>query len=336
MKRLLRFLLLAPLSLLAFGCVLWAAGALWFDLPWAALRVPAALGFFAMMAVAVLRLRKPWLRLAACLAAFAIVLSWWRTLRPSHDREWQRDVDRTAWAEVSGDEITFHHVRHFDYRTEADYTPRWETRTVRLSQLTGIDIAINYWGSPWIAHPIASFQFADGPPLCFSIETRREAGESYSALGGLYRRFELIYIVADERDVLRVRTNYRRGEDVYLYRSQASAANARRRFMEYVQALNYVHSQPVWYNAITTNCTTTIRIQHTSSNRPPWDWRMLLNGKGDEMLFERGALATGGLGFPELKAQAKINAAARAADTDPEFSKRIRENRAGFLAPGSR
>ena len=92
------------------------------------------------------------------------------------------------------------------YHTAIDYTPRWETRTVRLSQITGIDLAINSWGSPWIAHPIVSFQFAAAQPLCFSIETRKKSGQSYSMIGGLYRQFELIYIVADERDVIRVRS----------------------------------------------------------------------------------------------------------------------------------
>ena len=138
------------------------------------------------------------------------------------------------WAEVKGDEVTLHNVRNCDYRTEANYTSRWETRTVRLSQLTGIDLAINYWGSPWIAHPIASFQFADAPPLCFSIEARKELGESYSAIGGFFRQFELIYVVADERDVIRVRTKFRRGEDAYLYRTTAPPEKARERFMDYI------------------------------------------------------------------------------------------------------
>jgi hypothetical protein len=201
---------------------------------------------------------------------------------------------------------------------------------VRLSNLTGIDLAINYWGSPWMAHPIASFQFADAPPLCFSIETRKEIGESYSAIAGFFRQFELIYVVADERDVIRVRTNFRRGEDVYLYRTTASPEKARERFMDYIVALNELHSHPLWYNAATTNCTTTIRTQHATTHRAPWDWRILLNGKADEMMFERGALATGGLPFAELKTRALINAAANAADARPDFSRLIRTGLPGF------
>ena len=122
---------------------------------------------------------------------------------------------------------------------------------------------INYWGSPWMAHPIASFQFADAPPLCFSIETRKEMGERYSAIGGLFRQFELVYVVADERDLYRVRTNFREGEDFYLYRTKAQPERARGRFMEYSPTERTARA-PALYNAVTTNCTTSIRTQHAA------------------------------------------------------------------------
>src|SRR5439155_17862822 len=109
--------------------------------------------------------------------------------------------------------------------------------------------------SPWIAHPIVSFQFADALPLCFSIETCKTIGQRYSALEGLYRQYTLIYVVADERDSIRVRSNYRH-EDVYLYRTLASPAQARGRFLEYIQATNELRDHPRWYNAVTSNCTT--------------------------------------------------------------------------------
>jgi hypothetical protein len=275
-------------------------------------------------------MRGAWRKLGATFFGCALVLAWWLTLKPSNTRAWQPDVAQEPWAEVKGDEVTLHNVRNCDYRTETDYTPRWETRTVRLSQLTGIDLAINYWGSPWMAHPIASFQFADAPPLCFSIETRKEIGESYSAIGGFFRQFELIYVAADERDVIRVRTNFRRSEDVYLYRTTAPPEKARERFMDYIAALNELHAHPRWYNAATTNCTTSIRTRQAATQRAPWDWRILLNGKGDELMFERGALATGGLPFAELKTRALINSAAKAADATPDFSRLIRTGLPGF------
>ena len=322
-----------PLRLLRFTLVwlvllagtAWAFGALWFDFPVAALRETLAVIFLAGVLVALIIVRPRW-RGKMCVAiAITLVAGCWLMLQPSNDRNWQPDVAQTAWVEINGDEITLHNVRNCDYRTETDYTPRWETRTVRLSQLTGLDLAICYWGSPWMAHPVASFQFADTPPICFSIETRKEVGETYSALGGFYRQYELIYIVADERDVLRLRTNFRENEDVYLYRTTAPPAQARRRFLEYVNALNALHSRPRWYNALTTNCTTSIRTQRPANERMPWDWRILVNGKGDEMMYERHLVVTGDLPFAELKQRSHINARARAAGLAPSFSTLIRE-----------
>ena len=197
---------------------------------------------------------------------------------------------------------------------------------MHLSKLTGADIAVTYWGSPLIAHPIVSFRFADAAPLCFSIETRKRIGQSYSTIGGIYRQFTLIYVVADERDVIRLRTNYRKGEDVYLYHTNLSQAQARARFLEYVGSLNELREKPRWYNALTTNCTTSIRTQQPPNERLPWDWRILLNGKGDEMMYEHHVFATGGLSFPELKARSLINLRARAANDSPDFSKLIRED----------
>jgi hypothetical protein len=255
------------------------------------------------------------------------------TLFPTNDSDWQPDVAQKAWAHIQGDEVTLHNVRNCEYRTETDYTPHWETRTMRISQITGIDLAIDYWGSPWIAHPIVSFQFADAPPLCFSIETRKKLGQTYSTIGGLYRQFELIYIVADERDVIRVRTNYRK-EDVYLYRTTVSPEHARERFLEYIHSLNSLRNKPRWYNAITTNCTTSIRTQHPPKERIPWDWRILLNGKGDELMYERHFIVTSGLPFAELKTRSLIDTRARAANDSPDFSKLIRVGLPFLPQPG--
>src|SRR5450432_1743103 len=265
-----------------------------------------------------------WHAMGLVAAGFIAVIAWWFTIKPSNEGNWQPDVAQTAWAEIAGDTVTLHNVRNCDYRTETDYTPRWETRTVRISQITGIDLAINYWGSPWIAHPIVSFQFAGAPTVCFSIETRKRTGQSYSAIRGLYRQFELIYVVADERDVIRVRTNYRHGEEIYLYRETVTSAQARERFQEYLRSLNQIRDHPRWYNAITTNCTTSIRDQHPTAERIPWDWRLLLNGKGDELMFERHTIVTAGLPFSELKARSLVNARAKAADASDDFSELIR------------
>ena len=316
--------------LAALGCAVWAFGALHFDFPiW---KSAVAWAFAAAVLAGVVFLHGAWRKIGATFLAFALVLAWWLTLRPTNQSDWQPAVAKVAWAEIDGDVVTLHNVRNWDYRTKDDYTPLWETRTVRLSQITGVDLAVDYWGSPWIAHPIASFQFADAPPVCFSIETRMKTGQAYSAIGGLYRQFELIYVVADERDAIRLRTNYR-GEDIYLYRTTLSPAQARERFLEYLRSLNEMRDRPRWYNAVTTNCTTSIRAQHSAAEHLPWDWRILLNGKGDEMMFENRTIATGGLPFAELRRKALINAAAKAADKSAGFSSLIRKGRPGLAVP---
>jgi len=320
----LRFIALALGWIAAVLCAAWAVGALYFDFP--AAGKWAAFLFVVILVAAIIFVHGKLLKLATVFGAFALVLLWWLTLKPSNDRAWQPDVAQTAWAEIDGNEVTVHNVRNCDYRTETDFTPRWEIRTVRLSQIAGMDLAIMYWGSPWMAHPIVSFRFADALPLCFSIETRKAVGQSYSAVGGLYRQYTLIYVVADERDSIRVRSNYRPGEEVYFYRTMASPEQARTRFLEYLNTINALRDQPRWYNALTDNCTTNIRTQRSINERAPWDWRMLLNGKADEMLYERHAIARGGLSFAELKQRRQINLRARSADQHPHFSRLSHEN----------
>jgi Domain of unknown function (DUF4105) len=310
----------AVLGALAFS--VWMFGALVYDGPGVVIASLVAIVLLAVMAKLGFH-RRAWIVWGTCMVAG---LAWWLTLTPPVDDEWQADVAQVATAKIDGDVVTFHNVRDFEYRSATDFTPRWITREVKLSSLTGVDIAINYWGSPWMAHPIVSFRFSDSPPLAFSIETRKRVGQSYSAIGGLYRQYSLACIVAEERDVLGVRAVHRKGEDVYLYRTILSPEKARTRLLEYIATINSLAEKPRWYNAITTNCTTAIRSQHTQGDRIPWDWRILVNGKGDEMMFEQGMFESGGLTFPKLKQRAHANTSIIAADGAVDFSARIRED----------
>lgn len=317
----------AAVWLAAFLSVLWSAAALHFDFPVAPSWVTGL--FVAAVAFATWWFRgRRWVALVP-LAASALVFAWWSSLRPSHDRAWPDEYARLPWAEVDGDRVTIHEVRDFDYPADGATLPRWTTRTIRLDDVEGIDIAVNYWGSPWIAHPIVSFRVRGEEPLAFSIETRREEGEEYSALAGFFRQYELIVLAGSERDLLGVRAVRRKGEDIYLYSTTATPETARRRLVEYVATMNDLHERPRWYNAVTSNCTTAIRSMQAGP-RAPFDWRLLINGKGDEMLYERASLRTGGLPFPELKRRAHANEAARAAFGGGSFSTAIREGRPGF------
>jgi hypothetical protein len=325
------------IGLAALGCILalltlWAVAALYVDFRVPALRVPVT-GLYVVAVILILfRAKGQPTRAGLLFAGFCLVLGWWLSLRPTNEGNWQPNADRTAWVELDGDRATIHNLRDCDYRTETDYTGCWSDRTVYLSQLRFADFFFTNWGPRWIGHPIVSFQFGDSDHIAFSIEARYKVGQSYSAVLGFFRQYELIFVAADERDVIRLRTNYRKDEEVYMYRTTVPPAAAREIFLVYVTYLNRLKDQPEWYNALTRNCTTTIdrQIAADMTNPQPWNYQLVLNGTLDRLLYDRGRLATGGLPFPELRQREHINAAAHAADQSPEFSALIRVGRVGF------
>ena len=255
---------------------------------------------------------------------FAVVIMWWLTIPPSNARDWQPDVAVLPYATFNGNEVTIHNIRNSDYRTETDYTVRHYDKTFDLAKLKSVDLSLVYWGSPYIAHTMMSFGFEGDGTICFSIETRKEIGEAYSTIKGFFRQYEITYVVADERDLIGLRTNYRVGEDVYLYRLNAPADLARNVFLSYLQEVNSLKEQPEWYNALTDNCTTSIR-GHTAPYNPDarLDWRIIVNGFIDEMLYERKTVDTS-MPFPELKKRSLINEKAKGMDKSPDFSQLIR------------
>jgi Domain of unknown function (DUF4105) len=319
---------------LAILLTLWASAALYIDLRIPSVKHLAGISYAVLVIFLAARASTHLQRMLICAAAFALVLIWWLHLKPSNDRPWQPDVANTPWAEIHGDHITLHNFRFCHYRAEFDYTCDWLTKSLDLSQLRGVDLAITYWGSPYIAHPILSFWFGDDQYVAASIETRKEAGEGYSAILGFFRQYELIYVFADERDLIRLRTNYRKDEEVYLFHTTAGPEWARQLFLEYLGRANRLRTHPKWYNALTRNCTTVIFHSMADIGRLPpgtslHNWHAILNGRGDEMLYQGGNLE-GSLPFPELKESAHINAAAREAGDSPDFSRRIRLGRPGF------
>jgi hypothetical protein len=282
-------------------------------------------GLFVIAVVAtLLRVRPPWRKLGALALLFGAFAAWYATVRASNDRDWSPEVAHPPTGVVRGDTLVVENVRNFAYRSETDFTERWETRTYDLAAIEGADLFLSYWGSPSIAHTIVSWDFADSPPLAISIETRKEKGESYSAVRGFFREYEVYYVAADERDLIGVRTNHR-NEQVYLYRVRVAPAEARALLLDYVATMNDLAAHPRWYNAAIDNCTTGIRVhvQHVGRARP-WDWRILVNGHADRMLYERGSL-NADLPFDELKRRSNVVARAQAAGAAPDFAARIRE-----------
>lgn len=260
---------------------------------------------------------------ALAVAAFAIV---WSTVKPSNDRDWQTDVAVLPYATFDGELVTIHNIRNFDYRTETDFTPRYYDKTYDLRDLETADLITCYWMGDAIAHVMMSFGFAERDFVTVSIETRKQKGESYSTVNGFFRQYELIYIVGDERDLVRLRTNYRKDppEEVYVFRTNAPKENVRRLFLDYVKTINSLTTQPQFYNTLTTNCTTNV-VRHTRVNPGGghYSWKVLLSGYAPQYAYDRGRLDQS-IPFEELKQRSHVNEAAHAADRDPDFSRRIR------------
>lgn len=314
------------LWLLLLLAVAWGAAALWIDGPAARwLAGLLAAGYVALSLALVIRIRVFRGGFVAALVPFAAVLAWWLSIPASNDRNWLADVARPPVAEIRGNLVTVRNIRNFEYRSsDTDFVEHWDTRTYDLDQLVGVDLFLSYWGPTLIAHTIMSWEFADGSQLAISIETRKEKGEEYSAVLGFFRQFELYYVVADERDVIGVRTDHR-GEQVFLYRLRMPVDRARALLLRYLEEANRIARQPVWYNALTLSCTTT--ITHNVAAIGPamaFDWRILANGRLDELLYQRGAINTA-LPFPELRSRSDITAKSKAAGAAADFSRRIRE-----------
>ena len=311
---------------------LWAVAALYVDFRIAALRIPVTLIYILGIIAALFKFKRSRWAAVLCFAGFCWVLAWWLTLKPSNEGNWQPDVARTAWAEMDGDRVTIHNLRNCDYRTETNYSDCWSDRTLYLSQIRGADFFLTNWGIPFASHPIVSFQFGDNQHVAFSIEARYKADQAYSTILGCFRQYGLIFVASDERDVIRLRTNYRKDEEVYLYRVKVPPEVARAMFLTYVAYLNKLKDHPEWYNEVTRNCTTTLQkpLAADVNNPQPWNYQFLLNGTLDKLLYDRGRLVTGGLPFPELKQREHINAVAQAANRSPDFSALIRAGRVGF------
>jgi hypothetical protein len=305
---------------------LWVSAALWYQGPGGAfgrsLVIALWLAFTAFLIAASYR-GQGWLPIAMFLVVFAAVLIWWMRLRPSNDRDWADDVARITHGEIDGDTVTLREVRNFDWRSNTDYTPRWETRRYDLRQLDSVDMITSYWTGRAIAHVLFSFGFRDGQHVVFSVEIRRERSEQFSELGGFFKEFELSIIASDERDVIRVRTNVR-GEEDYLYRINLPPEAARSLFKAYVEEANHLVTTPRYYNTITVNCTMLVyHMVKRIVGRLPFSYQLLFSGYLPEYVHSVGGLDPR-YALPELRSFGRITDRARRADRSETFSRDIR------------
>lgn len=305
----------------------WGVMALQLQLPFGVLaKSVITLLFVAAMlgAITLLWKRQRLLLLAVLVVTWGLLLGWWATILPRADRDWQPDMARIAEARIDGDILTVANVRNFNWRSDTDFDQRWETRRYHLSQLTGADLFLSYWAGESIAHAIISFTFADGGPLALSIEIRKENGESYSAIAGFFKTYELALIAADERDVVKVRSMVRH-EDVRLYRLDIQRATALGLLTQYVEFSRDMTAAPRWYNTLTANCTTIIfGMARRLDPKVEFDWRILLPGHLPEYLRAHD-FVTRSVPLDTLVARARIGDRSVAPPPDPGFSARIRQ-----------
>ena len=252
-----------------------------------------------------------------------------KTIAPSNFRDWRPEQAVLPYAERHGNLVTVHNVRDCQYFSDDLFVVEYDDRTYDLAQVRGVDfLMVPFDTNPSLAHTMLSFEFArpDGRSdhLAVSVETRKEKDENYAAWKGSARQYELMYVVADEEDVIRVRTNFR-GEDVYLYHSTATPEAARELFVDVMGRVNELASRPEFYDTLTNNCTTNIvrHINRIRPNRIAYDVRVLLPGYSDELAYEEGLIEPHGT-FDETKARAHINELAQRCPEGQDFSQAIR------------
>jgi hypothetical protein len=305
---------------------IWAALAIWYQAPGGQpLKVSMVVLWMAFSLATLIALwqGRAGIAVLAFALAFGALLFWWQHIAPSNDRMWADDVARITNGTIEGNRVTLHNVRNFDWRTNDDYTQRWETRVYDLDRLDSVEMIMSYWDGWAIAHMLVSFGFNDGEHVAFSVEVRREKSKTYSEIGGFFKSYGLSIIAADERDVIRVRTNVR-GEDDYLYRIRMPLPAMRSLFLGYVEQADRLVNEPRFYNTITVNCTTLVyHMMKRIVGYLPWSYRLLFTGYLPAYVYRVGGLDQR-YSLEELRALGRITDRAKQSDRSDTFSADIR------------
>lgn len=325
------------LNLILFVFWLWSAVAVYFILLPDKQLAGIIAGFYAIaIPLVFFLLTKRSLALSLIILAYIAVLIAWNNMQPSNDRDWMPSVAKSPYAITHGNLVTVHNVRNFDYQTEFDFGENYYTKIYNLNDLESLNFLLSYWGGGTIfAHTILSFGFKNGDYLAVSAETRLEKGEPQELIQGFFNQYEMIYVLADERDIIRLRTNFRKQEpeDVFFYPTALSKGEIRQVFEVIIARVNKLYQQPEFYNTLTQNCFTTLRADFNTIAPPRnrFDWRIIANGYADQMLYENGTIDTD-LSFTEAREYFHINQYVSDDNSPVDYSNRIRPN---VYIPGS-
>jgi hypothetical protein len=248
-------------------------------------------------------------------------------VHPSLDRNWTADQKVLATAEFNGDSVTIRNIRNIDYRTTKDYDVRYYDKTFNLNDIESAWFLVEPFSGhgAGAAHTLVSFGFKGGDYVAISAEIRKEEGESFSPIKGLLRQYEIVYVIADERDVVKLRSNYRK-DDVFLYPASTTKENMRAMFVDMLDRANKLATEPEFYNTLTNTCTTNL-VAHVNDivpGRVPFSYKILMPAYSDELARDIG-LIDSSLSIEELRAKHKINAKAEQYADSPRFSQLIRQ-----------
>lgn len=263
----------------------------------------------------------PW-AISLWLLEFALVLAWWFTLRPEMEADWLPGMAVMPGVNVEGNVITIQDYRNFQYDSNGTPTPRYEVKSFDLSKLQSLDYFLSNISGPLVVHTMVSFGFEGGEYLMVSVEARRKVGVSYSPLRGLFRQYGLMYVLGDERDLVRLRTNVRR-ERVNMYRLHLTTDHIRTILLDFLQRAESLRTKPRWYNSLTCNCTTNLFYNGRHKLDLPSKLGVFVNGLSARTLYRIGALG-GDLPFREHRNRSDIGALALADDEESKFSETIR------------
>lgn len=291
-------LLHALFSLWVLLSSIWLCLALWIQQPggWLLSRILIGIWIVFALSVSALYIKPKKLSRRKDLLIYSLVfiasLGWYFNIPAQQNRDWNPDVARILSYEKHGNLVTLHNIRDFTWYSEDQFDQHWDTRHYNLEHISGVNIITSYWMGPHIAHTLVSFDFTDQKPLVFSIEIRKEKSESFSAIGGFFRQFELSLIAADEKDIIYTRSNIR-GEQVYFFPITMSKAEMQALFLEYLKQSDELRAHARWYNTLTSNCTTLVfdMVQAVSPQRLPIDYRLFASGYLPNYLYDLDAIS---------------------------------------------
>ncbi len=247
--------------------------------------------------------------------------------KASNDRNWNNDQEILSYAEINNNLVSVHNIRNFSYNSTTEYIKDYYDKTFDLNKLKKVWYIVEpFSGIPGSAHTFLSFEFENNEFISISVEIRKEIGESYSPIKGLLNKYELMYVIADERDVIKLRSNYRK-DLVYVYPIKATVEKSRGLFLDMVGRANSLKENPEFYNTITNTCTTNI-VKHvnkiTPSRVPFLNIKILLPANSDQLAYKLGLIDTE-LSFEEARKRFYINDRAIKYATSSDFSVKIRD-----------